>query len=174
MFQLPKEMDCEMSKFKFCLSHCLTWYHVMDGLILIRSRSYNTSLHEHDNQFGSVACYHQALSTARPWSRYQEHYSHRVKLWVVKPSETTIKRQYCPGNEKKLKQWTAVKQQNTADNLKLLLWILSIELYQHLLLTTFPWLCAVCLGPDWHNPNRHSRRKLNPPEVLSSHQKRYA
>jgi len=37
MFQPQIQKDCEMSKFKFCLSHCLTWYCAMDGPILIRS-----------------------------------------------------------------------------------------------------------------------------------------
>jgi len=34
----------------------------MDGLIPIRSIGLNTSLHERDNQLGSVMCYDWALS----------------------------------------------------------------------------------------------------------------
>jgi len=36
-FQLLSQTGSKMSKFKFCLAHCLTWYHAMDGLIFIRS-----------------------------------------------------------------------------------------------------------------------------------------
>jgi hypothetical protein len=37
IFQLLIQMDWEMSKLNFIQSYCLTWYHAMDGQILLRS-----------------------------------------------------------------------------------------------------------------------------------------
>jgi len=58
--------------------------------------------------------------------RYHELCSHSVEVSVYKPLKTTIKRWHCSGNEKnKLKQQSTVNIQNTEDNLKILLRILS-------------------------------------------------
>jgi len=62
MSQLPKQTDCEMSKLMFCQSHWLTYYHATDGLSLISSVGFNTSLCEHNNLLGSVACYYRVLA----------------------------------------------------------------------------------------------------------------
>jgi len=36
MLQLWKQTECGISKFEFKLAYCLTWYHAMEGLILIK------------------------------------------------------------------------------------------------------------------------------------------
>jgi hypothetical protein len=54
-------------------------------------------------------------------------WSHSAEVWAYKPSKATIKRWHCSGNEKnKLKQQSTVNNQNTEDDLKILLRILSI------------------------------------------------
>jgi len=67
--------------------------------------------------------------------RYHELSSHRVKVGVYKPSKMTIKRWHCSGNEKnKLEQQSTVNIQNTEEDLKILLRILSIKTLSNLLL----------------------------------------
>jgi hypothetical protein len=55
-------------------------------------------------------------------------WSYSVEVWAYKPLKTVIKRWHCSGNEKnKLKQQSTVNNQNTEDDLKILLRILSIK-----------------------------------------------
>jgi len=67
---------------------------------------------------------------------------------VYKPSKTTIKRWRCSGTEKnKLKQQSTVNIQNTEDDLKILLRILSIKI-----LSKFLLLSSLILVTTHHMP----------------------
>jgi len=71
--------------------------------------------------------------------------SHSVKERVYKPSKTTIKRWHCSGNEtNKLKQQSTVNNQNTEDDLKILLGILSILLSS--LLPLYIYVIRLCMS----------------------------
>jgi hypothetical protein len=96
-----------------CLRSSFIWHnawrvhYTMDGLILVNSTK---ALIPH-------------------WrSTYYYHLSHSVEVWVYKPSKTTLKRWHCTSNEKNnlVTQQSTVNNQNTEDNLRILLRILSI------------------------------------------------
>jgi len=122
-----------MFKFKFRLTHCLIWYHAMDGLIRIRSiMPWNHIAWTRwpmgiRGRLSTVACF---VAWRDHDNAIMKHCSHSVEVWVYRPSKTTMKRWYCSGNEKKnLRQQATLNIQNTEDDLTMLLRILSIILF---------------------------------------------
>ena len=100
----------------------------------------------------------------RPRWRYHELGSQSVQVWVYRPSKTTIKRWHCSSNEKnKLKQRSTVNIQNTEDDLKILLTILSIKYLHNYFYYAYPssWLCFICLDTGWHNSGTHCNKLSN-------------
>jgi hypothetical protein len=95
-----------MCKFKFYLTHCMT-------------------RNLHNGWPDSIGSAKALIPHCRIRICYQ--WSHSFEVWVYKPSKKTIKRWHCSGNEKnKLKPQSTVNNQNTEDDFKILLRIISI------------------------------------------------
>jgi len=100
-----------------------------------------------------------------PWYRCHEQCKHSFKDWVYKPSKMTIKRWHCSGNGKnKLKQQSAVDNQNTQDYLKIFLRGLLL-LYNQSIPNSPTWPSLVCLASDWQIPNTYWRGTSNSSEI---------
>jgi len=67
--------------------------------------------------------------------------------------------------EDKLKQQSTANNQNTKDDLKILLSILSITNIYHYFLHPSTWSGNLCLGDTWHNENTLSNKLSDYSEI---------
>ena len=139
-------VSCQSSSFVcHTIWHDVVWW--MAWFISWAS-CFETTLHEHDNLLGCVACYYWAHDCFMTWPRWRYHElcSHSAEVWAYKPSKATIKRWHCSGNEKnELDQQSTVNIQNTEDDVKILLRILSMDHLQLLPLLLFTYVTMLCM-----------------------------
>jgi len=104
------------------LTSCDGWPDSSQQCEALKPHCMNTITYWDPWHISPVAC---GYYTMCPQWGYEELYCHSVEVWVYKPSKSTINRSHCPSTEmNKLKQQSAVDNQNTKDDLKILLRIL--------------------------------------------------